>query len=85
MARYRDAVQWLANNEDQDLGDPDEGGYLVTIHFAADLFGKEAGQVYADVRRRRDLDQRAHERMIRAEEEEEDRMMDDNPRYKGLL
>ncbi len=79
MARYRDAVQWIASNDDQDLGDPAEGGFLVSIQLIADLFGREAETVAADVRRRRDLDQRAHDRQQRAEEEEEPRVMADDP------
>ena len=85
MARYREAVQWIADNDDAELGDPDEGGYIVSVILVADLFGKDANQVYFDVMTRRDRDAKAHERHIRAEEEEEARMMDNDPMYDGLL
>ncbi len=77
MANYKNAVQWIADNDDADLGDPDEGGFIASIRLVADLFRKDAGVVWGDVSKRRDLDQRAHQRAIWAEEEEEGRMMDE--------
>lgn len=76
MATYKDAVQWIADNDDADLGDPDEGGFIVSIHLVADLFRKDAGKVWGDVSKRRDLDRRSHQRAVWSEEEEEGRMMD---------
>ena len=51
MASYRAAVEWIADNDDQDLGEPDSP--LVSICMIADLWDKEPSQVHADVARRR--------------------------------
>lgn len=58
MAAYATAVQWIADNDDSDLGDPADGTLLVTIALVADLFHKDQYDVYAEVQRRR---RKAHE------------------------
>ena len=45
-AGIRDAVEWIARNDDSDLGCPEEGGYLISIMLTADLFGLEPNDVY---------------------------------------
>ena len=75
MATYRDAIRWIADNDDSDLGDPSDGTYIVSISLVADIFGKEPHTVYWDVVRRRRIDNAKHQRSIWAEEEEESRMM----------
>lgn len=55
MARYRDAIRWLADNDDNEWVDihPDEGGGALSVaaSLAADLFGKADEQVRADLKR----------------------------------
>lgn len=54
MARYRDAIEWIAHNDDTEWAenDPDEacGTTSVTAALVADLFGKDDQQVRKDVR-----------------------------------
>ncbi len=76
MARYDEAVRWIADNDDSDLGDPDEGLYIVSICLVADCWNRDQHVVYADVTRRREINQARHQREIDAEYDEEDRMMD---------
>lgn len=45
---YRSAVQWIAGNDDEELGN-DDTGYILTVCMVADLWGKEQAQVAADV------------------------------------
>ena len=53
MARYRDAVQWIADHDDSDLGWPTDGRFHPSVSLVADLFGKPHHTVHADVRIRR--------------------------------
>lgn len=50
----RDAVRWIAGNDDQDLGSEEEGGFIMTIMFAADIYGKTPEEIAAMVRRVRE-------------------------------
>lgn len=81
MARYEQAVRWIADMDDSDLGDPDEGGYIVSVCLVADVWSKERHEVYADVMTRRRIDTAAHQREVNAEYDEEDRMMDQQELY----
>ena len=53
MARYRDAIDWIAYNDDtsflddQEIGGP--GHLSVTAHLVADLFDKTSEQVRDDL------------------------------------
>ena len=58
MAAYKDGVQWIADNDDANLGEPDDGGYIVTIMLVANIFGKDPDKVYKDVVARRKKDTR---------------------------
>jgi hypothetical protein len=51
MARYQDAIFWLASNEDMTWLDDPYGSPSVTTCLVIDLFGKEEEQVIADVRK----------------------------------
>ena len=83
MAKYRDAVRWIADREEAELLDADES-YVGTVVLVAALFGKEEGEVAEAVVRRRAIDARRHQRAIEDEEAEEARMMDADPMYDGL-
>jgi hypothetical protein len=47
-ASYRAAIEWIALNDDVDLGDIDSP--IITICLVADLWGKEAASVLAAVK-----------------------------------
>lgn len=55
MARYADAILWMADNDDTEWAiEPDEHGEFqesVTASLTADLFGKTIEQVIADLRK----------------------------------
>ncbi len=51
-AGYREAVEWIAHNDDHDLGD-EEVGYTMTVCMVADLWGKECFDVAEAVRKYR--------------------------------
>ena len=55
MARYADAIQWMADNDDTEWvdNDPNAGGgaLSVTASLVADVFGKTDDQVRADLKR----------------------------------
>ncbi|MBT9165939.1 MAG: hypothetical protein DDT25_00602 [Chloroflexi bacterium] len=70
MASYKDAVIWIADNDDSDLGDPNTGTYIVSISLVSDIFGKEPHAVYLDVVRRRKIDNAKHQRLILAGQKE---------------
>lgn len=76
MARYRDAIQWLANSCLKPP-EPDDDVYPETVEIVAKLFGKECRVVERDALNRQALDRVAHQRAIDAEYDEEDRMMDE--------
>jgi hypothetical protein len=75
MAKYSDAIQWIADNDDTDLGEPEDGIFIVSICLVADLFGKDQHIVYADVRRRRRIDSARFKQQQQREYDEEDRML----------
>jgi hypothetical protein len=55
MARYRDAIVWMALNDDTEWvnGDSDDGSGCIstTACIVADLFGKTEDRVRADLKR----------------------------------
>jgi len=53
MAKYTDAVEWIAENDDVDLGSPEAGGFILSINLVADIFGKTPETVHNDVARKR--------------------------------
>jgi len=54
---YREAIQWLLDNDDCDwLDDGSDASLSVTASLVADLFGKTDAQVVADLLRRRTHD-----------------------------
>ena len=75
MARYADAIQWIADNDDANLGDPEDGCFIVSISLIADLFGKDEHVVYADVKTRRRIDERRRHLRQQGEYDEEDRTL----------
>ena len=54
MARpsLKAAVEWIANNDDQDLGNTD-AGYIISVSLVADLFDRTEEDVAIRVRRHR--------------------------------
>lgn len=54
MARYRDAIEWIAREDDTDFLDDTETGdeptLSVTASLVADLFDKTDAEVCADIR-----------------------------------
>jgi hypothetical protein len=52
MASYRDAIDWIALNDDTDfLDDTEVDALSVTASMVADLWGKDEKTVKADLRR----------------------------------
>jgi hypothetical protein len=51
MARYRDAIVWMAVNDDNEWVTDGHGIPSVTACLTADLFGKTEEQVTADLKR----------------------------------
>jgi hypothetical protein len=49
MARYKDAIQWIADNDDTEWITDPNGCESVTAALVADLFEKDAVQVRADL------------------------------------
>lgn len=53
MARYQDAIDWMADNDDTEWAEHAEdsamGTESVTASLVADIFGKEAAQVRKDL------------------------------------
>lgn len=49
---YREAVRWIAYNDDVDLGNEDQG-WIVSICLVADLWGKPAAEVAKSVENER--------------------------------
>lgn len=78
MAKYSYAIQWIADNDDSDLGDPEDGTFIISICLIADLFGMDQHVVYADVCQRRRIDKARSKREQAAEYDEEDRMLTGN-------
>lgn len=46
---YREAIAWVAQNDDASVTDPELVHAAVTVGFVADLFGVEQKKVTADV------------------------------------
>lgn len=76
MARYRDAVQWIANNLNMTKLVGEDDLFADPIELVAHLWGKPSHHVCSDVLDRRSIDSRRHQREIDAEYDEEDRLMD---------
>jgi hypothetical protein len=53
MATLREAVEWIANNDDVDIGDG-EHGYIISICLIADLFGRWPSEIAGAVVAERD-------------------------------
>lgn len=49
MARYKDAVAWIALNDDPDVLDAEDLSGTLTVALAADLFKKHTIEVALDV------------------------------------
>jgi hypothetical protein len=58
MARaigYREALQWIIDNDDCDWLDDEEDGVIsVAASFAADIYGKTDEQIIRDLKKLRD-------------------------------
>lgn len=50
MARYCDAIDWIAWNDDTEWLDDEHGCFSVTLALVADLFGKTTDEATADLR-----------------------------------
>lgn len=48
---YREAVQWLADNDDTDWLDDPDGCFSVTTALVADIYDRHTDEVAADLRR----------------------------------
>ena len=55
MPSLRAAIDWIANNEDVDLGS-EEDGYVISVYLVADLFDREPADIARAV---------GHERLAR--------------------
>ena len=53
MARYRDALHWIVENDDTVWLDDPDGCISVSAALVADLFGKDDHTVTVDLRRER--------------------------------
>lgn len=51
MARYADAIRWIAENDDCDWLDSNDGIISVTASMVSDLFNKSDEEVIKDLRR----------------------------------
>ncbi len=50
MARYKEAIEWIAANDDTEFLDDGEAGHLsVTASLVVDLWGKDYDQVRKDL------------------------------------
>jgi hypothetical protein len=52
-ASYRHGIDWIAFNDDATILDVPQLAGMLTVALLADLFGKDAEQVAADIIRRR--------------------------------
>jgi hypothetical protein len=64
-AGYREAVQWIAHNDEPGEHDVETMADLVSVLLVADLFGKPADEVARDVVRAREHDERAAHAYLR--------------------
>jgi|GEM_PF-3821664 len=53
MPTLTEAVQWIANNDDVDIGNQGEG-YLISVYLVADLFDREPWEIAHGVRAERE-------------------------------
>jgi hypothetical protein len=51
MARYTEAIRWIAENDDTEWLDDEPCVESVTAAMVADIFGKTVAQVTADLRK----------------------------------
>jgi hypothetical protein len=51
MARYQDAIEWIAYNDDSSWVMDEEPSMSVTAALIGDLWGKDKSQLIADIRR----------------------------------
>lgn len=56
MARYQDAINWIAFNDDTDWLDEEHGSISVTAALVVDLFHKDEKQVIKDIRKAIEID-----------------------------
>lgn len=49
MARYKEAVQWIAYNDEPSETDPNAMSGLISVVMVADLWDKDAGDVAREV------------------------------------
>lgn len=53
MATLREAVEWIANNDDVNIGS-EQDGYLISVCLVADLFDREPWEIARAVRQERE-------------------------------
>jgi hypothetical protein len=53
MATYKNAIYWIAANDDTEWLDDENSGISVTAALVADLFNKTNEQVTEDIRKKR--------------------------------
>lgn len=53
MATLREAVEWIANNDDVNIGSGQDG-YLISVCLVADLFDREPWEIARAVRAERE-------------------------------
>jgi len=56
MAKYRDAVQWIADNDEPTLYDPKAIATQITTQLVSDIFKKNLMQVAMDIYKARNDD-----------------------------
>lgn len=54
MARYKEAIEWMAYNDDTDFMDDEDSSMSVTASMVADLWGKTHDQLRKDLRKELD-------------------------------
>jgi hypothetical protein len=61
MARYADAIEWVAYNDEPDDDDASSIAEYITTALVADVFGKDADAVAHDIARQRLRDRQKEE------------------------
>ncbi len=51
MARYQDAIEWIAYNDDTQWIEGNDPSLSVTAALVGDLWGKDDAQLISDIRR----------------------------------
>lgn len=51
IAKYQDAIDWIAQNDDTDWLDDPNGSWSVTLCLVADIFGRTCEEATRDLRR----------------------------------